>query len=284
VAIFAPILLSAWRTHGRIPYLAPPDPASRSRGVLSSLWRDLGEALRERPFRALFLGTTLSFTAWGVATALGLHVGTYFWRASTGELVLWGAGAGTGIFAGLAHWNRVAQRGEKKQVFVRGLAIFTLFTAAPLFAKLAGLWPAQGSAAHLAAWILSTGLVAHFGIAATMVTGRAMMADVTDEDALRHGRRREGVFFGAISFAAKAFFGVGSLIAGLVVEWSGLPPRALPESVAPQVVRDLGLALALSIALLVGLSIACFARYDLTRARHAQVRRALEAREGATAQ
>ncbi len=111
-----------------------------------------------------------------------------------------------------------------------------------------------------------------------MVTGGSMKADITDEDALLHGRRREGIFFGAVSFAAKAAFGVGSQLAGFVVDFVGLVPGARPEEVGPQVVRDLGLTLGFSILVLVGLSVAAFSRYDLTRERHVAVRAALEPR------
>jgi GPH family glycoside/pentoside/hexuronide:cation symporter len=191
----------------------------------------------------------------------------------------WGIAAGTGIFVGLGYWQRAASLLDKKPVFIRGIALFTVFTVSPPFLKLLGWWPANESALYLPLFALTTGLIAHFGIAATMVTGRSMMADVTDEDEVRNGRRREGIFFGAISFAAKAFFGVGSQIAGFVVDFVGLQPGALPQDVGPEVVRDLGLTLGFSTLLLVGLSIAVFSRYDLTRERHAALRAELDAGE-----
>jgi Na+/melibiose symporter-like transporter len=105
-----------------------------------------------------------------------------------------------------------------------------------------------------------------------------MMADVTDEDALRHGRRREGIFFGAISFSAKAAFGVGSLIAGFVVHGVGLTPGQSPDDVGPAIVNGLGTTQAVSVGLLCGGSLLIFSRYDIDRARHAEIRAAREAR------
>lgn len=61
----------------------------------------------------------------------------------------------------------------------------------------------------------------------------------------------------------------------------GLEPQQRPETVSPEVVRQLGLTLGLSILVLVGLSAAVFARYDLSRSRHAAIRAALDAREAA---
>ena len=282
VAVFAIILLSAWRTQSRVPYLAKADAPTARSGVLHSMLRSMLEALRNRSFRALFLGSTISFVTWGITGALGLHLGTYFWRATTYELVVWGVGSATGIYVGLFYWARTAARLDKKPVFILGLTIFTVFTAAPTFLKLLEWWPAWGSPAYIPAFVLTTGLIAHFGIASTMVTGGSMMADVTDEDALMYGGRREGIFFGAVSFAAKASFGIGSQIAGFVVDFVGLVPGAKSEEVGPQVVRDLGLTLGFSILVLVGLSLAIFSRYALTRERHAVVRAELDARRRRT--
>ena len=103
-----------------------------------------------------------------------------------------------------------------------------------------------------------------------------MMADVTDEDEVLTGRRRAGLFFGATSFAAKAFFGVGALLAGLVFDAVGLT-RGMAAGDAPAtVVRDLGLTVGFSVLVLVGASVLIFARYDLTRERARELRRQLD--------
>jgi GPH family glycoside/pentoside/hexuronide:cation symporter len=239
------------------------------------------EALSSRSFRALFVGTLLTYAGWGVASSLSLHLGTYFWMVRPDQLFIWGVGMYLGIFVGLPFWRRQAALHDKKPVFVWGLAGYTLFLAGPTFAKLAGYWPETGSLADLTVFVLTTGTLSHFALASTMVTGRSMMADVTDEDELRHGRRREGIFFGASSFSGKAFFGIGSQIAGVIIDLVGLRPGALPDEVGHEVVRGLGLALGLSILLMMGLAAVVFSRYDLTRARHEAIRAQLESRAGA---
>lgn len=278
VLMVATILLSGWYTRDRIPWLVKPDVAPDRRGVLAAVVGDLGESLRNASFRSLFMGLMLTFISFGVATALGLHLATYFWFVSNQELFVWGLAAGIGIFVGLPFWWRLSVRLDKKPTFVWGLAIFTLATALPPLLRIGGLWPAPGSPAYLPLFALSTGLLAHFGISSTMVTGRSMMADVADEDALRFGRRREGIFFGAASFSAKASFGVGSLLAGLAVDAVGLVQGADPAGVGTRVVHGLGYTYALSVLLLCGLSLAFFSRYRLDRARHAEIQSALSAR------
>ena len=102
-----------------------------------------------------------------------------------------------------------------------------------------------------------------------------MMADVTDEDELVSRRRREGIFFGATSFAAKAAFGIGGLIAGFIVESVGITKMQSAAEAGPGVVRQLGLAHGLTILVLITLSALVFSRYDLTRQRHAEISAAL---------
>jgi Na+/melibiose symporter-like transporter len=279
VLMVAAVVMTAWRTHHRIPWLPRPDAHAKVHGVTFSLLRDFAELWRNPSFRALFLGLMLTYICWGVVTSLGLHFATYFWFVSNLELLVWGVFTGIGIFGGLPAWHAVAARIDKKPTFMWGLAMFTAFSAGPPLLKLAGWWPGLGGPLYIPLWCVTSGLLAHFGIAATMVTGRSMMADVTDEDALHHGRRRQGVFFGAVSFSAKAAFGVGGLIAGVVVQAVGLQPNQAPETAGPEIVQGLGLTLGLSLLLLCGLSLGFFSRYRITREHHAATRAALDARE-----
>ena len=277
VGIFVAMILSTWMTRSTIPHLPSADSLTLSENALGSLGRGMREALELTSFRALFFGTLVMFIAWGVTTSLGLHLATYFWRVSTASLLLWGIGAAIGVYAGLGFWLRRANRTDKKSVFVEGGVLFLLATVLPPFLRIAGFWPDESSALYLPVWILTTGVIGNFGIAAAMVTGRSMMADVTDEDEVRTGRRRDGLFFGATSFAAKAFFGVGSLIAGIVFDFVGLAQGMSVDAAPATVVRDLGLTLGGSVLVLVGASLLIFARYDLTRERVEALRAILDA-------
>lgn len=271
------IVASSIGTHRRIPHLARADATARSSRVLTSLVRDTRAVLRIPAFRALFFGITLLFVAFGVGGVLGLHLSTYFWRVTTQQIFYWGIGAGTGAFVGMVFWARVAARIDKKPTFILGLAIFLVFSALPLLCKAIGLWPAEGSALYLPFYIAS-GTLYSFGIAAPTVTGTSMMADVTDEDELESGRRREGVFFGASAFAAKAAVAGGQLVAGPLLDLAAIRPGADPNSVPAGAADTLALATGGALLLLVGAAILVFSRYDLDRLRHAEIQSALRAR------
>src|SRR5690606_3077028 len=145
-----------------------------------------------------------------------------------------------------------------------------------------GPWPARESAWYLPLYVASGALQA-FSIAAAIVTGTSMMADVTDLDELENGVRREGIFFGASAFAAKAAVAGGQLVAGPLLDLVGVA-KATEAHAVPEGAGDL-LAIVTGGALLVLVAIALgfFARYSLTRERHAAIRAALDARANGSA-
>jgi GPH family glycoside/pentoside/hexuronide:cation symporter len=276
VVMFVVIIASGLGTHNRIPHLADPDPSASEFGVLKSLARDMTELFRLPSFRSLFFGSTLSFIAFGVSGALGLYTGTYFWKLTTEQMLIGMSFNAIGIFLGFLFWPRVAVEMDKKPTYITGFVIFLLFVSVPVLLKVAGFYPAHESPAYLPLYY-STMMLWAFGISASMILGGSMMADVTDEDELRNDRRREGVFFGANSFSAKSSVGVGSLIAGFVVDAVGLEQGMTPEQVTPAMQSDLGLAVGLSLLVLVAMGIGFFARYPLNRRISAEIRARLDA-------
>lgn len=280
VVIAAAVLVSAWGTRDRIPFLQPPDGANGDESLMVALVRDLRETLSIRSFRALFVGFTLCFLAWGVTNALAAHNALYFWHVTIEQQGLWGLFVLFGTIFGMGFWHRVAQRTDKKPTFLMGLAWFTVFAAAPPLLKVAGWFPAESSPLYVPLFVL-TGFMFAFGISSSLVVVGSMMADITDEDDLLHRRRREGIFFGALSFAGKAASGAGVVIAGIVYDavglFRGLDPAAAPAEISTR----LGLVTGFVILALVGISLGVFLRYDLTRERQAEIRARLDARDAA---
>ena len=131
--------------------------------------------------------------------------------------------------------------------------------------------PDLESALYIPLYVLTTGFLAHFGIAASGALTGSMLGDITDLDELESGRRREGVIFGAESFSWKALTGLSPLISGIVIDLVGLSETVDPEAIPEGIVTGLGLAQGGVMALFFGLAILFISRYDLNRRRHAQV-------------
>jgi GPH family glycoside/pentoside/hexuronide:cation symporter len=280
-ALFGAIMVmvvfgSAWGTRDRIPLLREPDTFSSGRGMWASMFGDMREALSLGSFRALFFGFTLCYLAFGVTTALGTHNALYFWHISIETQGLLGVTLVFGSLGGMAFWKKVAERTDKKPTFLAGLSCFMVFSAPPLLLKAHGVFPAEDTLIYIPT-LMAVSFLYSFGIAAAMVVVGSMMADITDEDELQFGRQREGIFFGALSFATKAAGGLGIVIAGAAYDYVGLYQGLDPADASPESSQMLGLISGGVILALVGLSFIVFIRYDLTRERHAAIRARLDA-------
>lgn len=272
------LLASAWKTRGWVSRLstAPPEITPG----LGRMFNELREALALRSFRAVLFGSVSRHMAWGMSDALGLFMITYFWQVDTDVLFLWGVGMFTGLFTGLPFWRRMAARIDKRPVAVLGDCTYLVFFCTPYLLKIAGFWPENSSSLYVPLYIFTTGFLAHFGIAASSAMVGSMLGDVTDEDELANGRRREGVIFGAESFSWKALTGLGPLLAGIVIDVVGLSDKTSPEEVSDAAVTQLGLSQGGVMFVFFVLAIFFISRYDLSRERHREVIERLRSKLG----
>lgn len=67
----------------------------------------------------------------------------------------------------------------------------------------------------------------------------AMIADVVEDSEIRTGRRSEGIFFAANSFAQKAVNGLGVVVAGQILAYIQFPTQAKPGEVPLETLFDL---------------------------------------------
>jgi Na+/melibiose symporter-like transporter len=185
------------------------------------------------------------------------------------------------IVLGLGFWTRRAATRDKGTIFVEGLLWYVGLHTLVWVLATAGIWPALESPAYVPLYLVGTGLLPPFAVASVLAVGQSMMADCTDEDDLATGRRREGVFFGASSFAQKLTYGGGALIAGVIVDLVGLTGVKHVADVTAGMRLHLGLAMTLSVLVLIGLSWFAFRNYDLTRERVAEIHARLAARASA---
>ncbi len=107
----------------------------------------------------------------------------------------------------------------------------------------------------------------------------AMMADICDDDELKSGKRREGIFGAIYSWLQKAIFAVGTMFTGIAVAVSGFD-AALKTAQTPETFTKMRLFLAGAPAAAAVLAIIALAFYPITAQRAAETRRKLEERRG----
>ena len=276
VVIAIALLASAWRTRSWIPRLSKA--AAARTPVLRGVLAEYRLALRHRSFRSVLFGSVSRHVAWGMSDALGIYMATYFWQVSTDVLVLWGFGMFGGLFSGIPFWRRVSAKLDKKPVVIIGDITYIAFFCSPYLMKIMGLWPELESPFYIPLYVFTTGFLAHFGIAAAGPLTGSMLGDITDQDELEYGRRREGLIFGAESFTWKALTGLGPLGAGIVIDLVGLSEKVAPEDVQPELVASLGLAQGSFMLSLFIIAVFFISRYDLNRERHRQIVASLDER------
>ncbi len=271
------VLISTFGSARAIPWLTHPDDDDGSKSLFGRALRDMSDTLRIPAFRTLVVGFTLCSLSWGFSSAISTHLALYFWHVSMEVQGIAGASLMIGIVVGMAFWRRVAERTDKKPAFVLGMLWYTVFAAFAPIAKAMGLFPPEHTTAHTVAYT-TISVLAAFGVASMLALSGSMMADVTDEDELASGRRREGIFFGAHSFATKLAYGLGAALGGFLYELVGLTQGVAPADAPEGSGLRLGLAGGCLIALMIGAGTLTFFRYDLDRSRHAAVRAELDAR------
>ncbi len=107
----------------------------------------------------------------------------------------------------------------------------------------------------------------------------AMLADICDEDELRGGLRREGLFGAIFSWVQKVGYSAAFFGAFLSLKMTGFD-AALGGAQTPETILRLRLILTLSTAAWAVLAILLLRAYPLDRARAHEIRAALEARRG----
>lgn len=110
----------------------------------------------------------------------------------------------------------------------------------------------------------------------------SMLADICDEDELRHGFRREGVFGALLFWVQKTGYSFGFLGAMSTLALTGFDAANPGGTQTPETILSMRLVLTLSTALWAIAALVLLAFYPLTRKRAYEIRDQLEARRGAT--
>ena len=95
-----------------------------------------------------------------------------------------------------------------------------------------------------------------------------MVADVVEESELATGRRSEGVFFAARSFAQKAVHGIGTFSATIILTQIDFPANAKPGEVGPEILQNLGLVYVPVLMLLYLAAFGFLTGYRISRESH----------------
>ena len=243
---------------------------------------EVREVFRNPTFRILFGSMLLFNISAGVSQALGLHLGTFFWRLESGQLQGLATAAVIGLALGAPLAGPLGSRIEKRTMLIIGKTGMFICNAVPVTLKLLGLLTLTGSA--LTVFLATTAFLSGAAMGLSIIAFLSIVADAADEHEYLFGTRREGLYFAGWSFAAKSATGAGLLIAGVVLQLIDFPTNlaeqgATAATVLPErTVTWLGIAGGPGGALLSVVAIAMILLYRLDKRTHARILAELNAR------
>ena len=251
----------AWRV--REPQFTPPsEDASRTTAWIA-VRSTLRITLRNRPFVLLVaavglvrLGLTL------VQGALAYFV-VYQLQGDKGDLPRYMAILLGVVAASLFFWKRVVDAWEKGRTYTLGLVL-----CAGGLCALYVIGPGQQTAMMATLVLIGIGMGAHW------IVPFSMVPDTIDHGHMQAGERTTGMYYGFYGLIDKLARTAGTVLIAGMLDWTGYVPNVAQSATALQ-----GIALVTGPlpALCLLLAIPLLLAYPITRARHAQIRRAVDA-------
>ncbi len=283
LVMWVTIWISAIGTHKEIPHL-PKQVATHGRLGLTAVFQETRLALQNSNFRPLFLAVLVSFVMNGVNVSLNLFMFTFFWEldASTLQVVL--IAYPLGILLGTPLTRYFHRAFDKKPAVVWGTAWWASLQLLPVTLRLLGFFPDNDSfwLMHI---LVGVAFIQGMGVSQGVVSFGSMVADIVDDHELKTGRRQEGIFFAAVSFAGKATSGLGGLIAGIgldLIDWPRGADIRTAADVPPETLTNLGLLFGPGVAVFGFTAVWLYTRYGMNREKHAEILRQLRVRRAET--
>jgi GPH family glycoside/pentoside/hexuronide:cation symporter len=263
------MLLSVFGTRKAIPYLSKPvNHSGQGNALLAFI--TVFRTLKQFSFRILFLSVLMFNTLAGVVGTLLVYVATYVFDFKPEQL----AGLASSVLVGILFASPVAQalsrRFDKKIALAVCVITGGLFAFSPQVLYFAGLLD-QFSITGKFAFVFSVNGISQVFFIAYIILLDSMLSDVIDEHELHSGKREEGLFFAARSFATKASYGLGSFFAGIGLDIIHFPRAATPDNVPAEAVLSLAILSGPVMFILFAATVVLSGRYPLTASKHRQI-------------
>jgi GPH family glycoside/pentoside/hexuronide:cation symporter len=209
---------------GIIPALVCREREDVQKQATSPFFKSLGATMTNKPFMILLVAYIIIIVGLFSAGNLGAFVNIYYicgGNKDFGGLLVAVSGSLGAIVSYLSMFlvTAVSTRTGKKTGMFLGLALALL--------GVVGAWWAMDPRWPMAQLI--TTVVACMGLQGCWLMVSSMVADVCDEDELKTGLRREGMFGAVNGFALKAALSVTAMIGGILLTITGFNAEAIDQ-------------------------------------------------------
>lgn len=272
------VLASAFFTRDQIPKLKQVG-ADVPAFSLKQLVDEILVCFRNHNYLWLLLGLLCLSATNGVREAMNAYVGLFFWELQPDQLRFFGLATPLAFVFAFFATPLLNDRFEKVGTMVGGVAVLVVAQTLLPTLRLLELLPENGHPALFP--MLMTAIAMVYGAGAILsISVMSALADVADEHELNTGRRQEGIFYSARTFVGKATGAFGLLIGGIAIDIIGWPTGVkTADQVSPDTIFGLGLIEGPIGAIPSLFAIFFYARYRISKSRHAEIKAALAARQ-----
>lgn len=232
----------------------------------SSFLNDVAQCFKNGPFIAALGMYLANWVGMDVITTTFVYFLKYWLHMEASTSIILGLIFVTAALC-LPLWVKISEAIGKKPAYAIGMGFLSAVLLALMFV---------GPRNSYLAYVLS--VLAGVGISAAHVLSNAILPDVVDYDELKTGQRREGVYFGMVTFVQQLASAGALALVGLILEVSGYVANVEQTARALWSIR---LLIGLGPGLLFALGILSLAFYPLNKKRFNQIRQELESRRSA---
>ncbi len=175
-----------------------------------SILEGIKVALQSKPFIHVLLIYMFSWLAVQFVQSLLLFYYRDYVGGNPANFTFVLMGLQLSIFAFILFWGWMARKIGRKNVYYIGVPFWIVVQVCLFFVQ-----PGQITL------MMILGILAGVGVSLAFLIPWSLLPDVVDDDELKTGQRREGIFYGFFVFLQKFGIAIGLFVQGLVLQWSG---------------------------------------------------------------
>ena len=164
-------------------------------------------------------------------------------------------------------------RFDKKATIIASALAYAVVPAIPIVLGQLGVLKPDTPA--LLPILISFAALSYGSISILSISVMSALADVADQNELKHGLRQEGILYSTRALAAKLDQAIGTALAGAVITFIAFPEKAKPGRVDDEVLFNLALWDGVLPAIPGVIAAVCYGRYRINKASYEATRAAL---------
>lgn len=277
ILIIVCVLISTWGTRKEIPRIQAANQISRPPFSLKNFGETIRKMVELKSFNSIVSFNMLVYIGAGVGTVFSTYFMEYYFKLSETEMIALPIASGLGGILALILAPRIGKILGKKKTVILSTILFALIFSFPFNFRILGMFPENGDPNLIKYYFVSImGGYAFLWVTFSLVN--SMMADVIDEYELKNGKRDEGLFFAALSFAYKMTVGIGYFVAGLLLKFIAFPSKNEVEVIPQEAIDGLGWIGGPILTALYLVSIFAITIYTIDKKRYNEIRSKLDNR------